>query len=228
MTRTTLTFFSAVLAIACGDGSQTAQRSPQTAPSMAAEPVEQAPATMSVRSGPAEVPAATEVEWQAALARAREEQNRAAGGGGGGGMRHEDHPFVGFIEERTKNLSGDQAARLVKGMLNAGLQADPNDPCARVMAMVEELGAPLEPSERRAIEEECERQPAGLTGCLKPERERTPYERRACRRFLTTPREDLPDIFGTNGAALRGGQGGGDGPVRTDGPVRVEVPVPDN
>lgn len=221
MTRTIFILLFA-LACACGDNSQTAERSPQTAPTMAAEPVEQAPANMSVRSGPAKVPAATEVEWRNALAEARAQAEAAQGGGGG--MRHEDHPFVDFIEDRTRQMSPDQAASLVKGMLNAGLRAPSDDPCARVMAMIEQMGAPLSTEERREIERECEREPNSLRGCLKPEDERTPYERRACRRFLTAPREDLPDVFGTDGAALRG-RGG---PVREDGPVRTEGPVPAN
>lgn len=179
-------------------------------------------ANMSVRSAPAEVPAEEEQAWRAAIREA--EENAQMGGGGGRAVpgAHDD-PFVAWTEEQSDRMSPDQAQRLIKGMLNAGIRADPEDPCARFIAMMEHVKGDVSAEEEASIRRRCRGMPRALTGCLKPENERTPYERRSCRRFLTGPDEDIPDIFGTNGAAImRGGHSAGLG-----GPERLEGPVPE-
>ena len=176
------------------------------------------PSAMSVRSGPAKVPEADVVAWRAALA---ENEQR----GGGGGMAPEtplDRKFAEVdrrSDDITRRLTPDQAGRLVKAMVNAGMSADAEDPCARLMAMYDSVADEfqLEPEIRAEALRNCRATPSSHLACLKPERERTAFERRTCRRFLRDT--NAPDLFGENGSIMqRLPEGVQQGPQRIDGP----------
>ena len=154
---------------------------------------------------------------------------KAQTGGGGGGMAREtplDKKFRA-VDERsadiTRRMSQEQASRLVKAAYAAGMNADADDPCARVMAMYDSVSdeLQLEPEVRAEALRRCQSMPASHLACLKPERERSPFERRMCRRFLRDT--DTPDVFGENGSIMqRLPEGVQEGPQRVEGPVAQE------
>ncbi|MEM9192249.1 MAG: hypothetical protein AAGF12_23955, partial [Myxococcota bacterium] len=153
---------------------------------------------------PVRAPAALPTDIDQRLAEAAPAEMR--GGGGGGGpesaadrahrLRMED------LREASDGLSQQQALALVNNIRNAGRNADPEDPCERVMAMYDtlmgQLGTPDE-DEREEVMQRCQRDPGPAAACLKPEEERTPSERRFCNRVfeddpLAEPEDDPAEV----------------------------------
>ena len=193
--RAVLTLLAFV--VACGsEASEPRRNLPEPIPTTEAALEPSEASQMSVRSAPAEVPVEDVEQWRNLVAKSRT-QSRESMRRGETAVERARREGIERAGERARNISPERASQLVKAMLRAGMNAPDDDPCARVEAMYDlasdelELGSEL----REQALRRCAATPQARLACLKPMSERSPFERRLCRRFLREA-DDAPDLFG--------------------------------